>query len=402
MNVARVVVVSAADVVAWLTLFTIFWMISLVVRRPRDVRLRSITAVVTCSAVGIYLADFAVAGRGVLGFDPMSTLTMSHLLAVTGAYCILCFFLFAAYAADQARVRARRHALVLLLVIAVLLVIGNVIPAPLRTAAAMITSSSHDKVDVLGEPSIALFYLTANSFLLYANGSAALSARRAARYAKGSVRLGLHTATTGLTLVAVSYVVIVYLNIVRWTGNSAPYVVRLIVGGLSLPGTALFLLGIVIPAAATRPALVRIWWRHLRTYHALAPLWSVLHKQFPEDALIRSSPGIGRDRLPLIDVHRRFYRRVIECRDGLVRISPYVVRIQETTGHAATTPQELADQLRQALRAHAAGVDVADRAMPIAVPATSALDDDVTELLILASALRANGATASDNPKGAA
>ncbi|MFI9400602.1 MAB_1171c family putative transporter [Nocardia sp. NPDC052316] len=163
---------------------------------------------------------------------------------------------------------------------------------------------------------------------------------------------------------------------------------------LLLPGFGLFLIGITVPAAVTRVSAARIWWRHLRAYHTLTPLWAVLHAEFPEDALIRESARSRFDRFRVTGVHRRFYRRVIECRDGLVRISPYLVYIQTAEAHRAGTSTELAQQLRRALRARAAGLEISGRPVSIATPAADGLDADVDELLALADALRAVGAAA--------
>jgi hypothetical protein len=84
-------------------------------------------------------------------------------------------------------------------------------------------------------------------------------------------------------------------------------------------------------------------------------------------------------------VHRRYYRRVIECRDGLVRISPYLARYRIDPGADAST---LASRLKDALRAHAEGEPVPPQAMPVAIPQGDGLDADVHELVALARALR--------------
>jgi hypothetical protein len=132
-----------------------------------------------------------------------------------------------------------------------------------------------------------------------------------------------------------------------------------------------------------RLAALRIWWQHRRTYHHLEPLWTVLHQQFPEDTLDRVPSSRWPDTLSLRGVHRRYYRRVIECRDGLVRISPYL----QTAGNGHDAP--LAEQLRNALQARASGIAAPTQAIPVAIPTTDdSLDADVHELITLSAALR--------------
>jgi hypothetical protein len=77
-------------------------------------------------------------------------------------------------------------------------------------------------------------------------------------------------------------------------------------------------------------------------------------------------------------VHRKHYRRVIECRDGLVRISPY---LNDPSG-------DLSGQLKRALQAHAEGVPVSTEAKPLAAPAADGLDADVRELELLSQSLQ--------------
>jgi hypothetical protein len=106
-------------------------------------------------------------------------------------------------------------------------------------------------------------------------------------------------------------------------------------------------------------------------------------------------PTAGRrDLLSLRAVHRRYYRRVIECRDGLVWISPYLAQQRARSGESEdrACPTELAGLLRAALRARAEGRTVDVRATRVAMPDGEGLDDDVRELVDLADALRAQPA----------
>jgi hypothetical protein len=143
-----------------------------------------------------------------------------------------------------------------------------------------------------------------------------------------------------------------------------------------LPGISLCLVGVVYPAAVMRLAALRVWWHHLMAYRRLSPLWTELNARFPQDALSRVPVTPWRDLSPR-GVHRRYYRRVIECRDGLVRISPYL-----------TDGPDLATSLKQALQAHTFGDHPAKDAVPVAIPERAGLDADVDELVTLSHALR--------------
>ena len=153
---------------------------------------------------------------------------------------------------------------------------------------------------------------------------------------------------------------------------------------LLLIGIVLFVVGMAYPTVKTRMAALRVWRRHRRAYRRLRPLWTVLNEQFPQDALSRVPASRVRDALTLRSVHRRYYRRVIECRDGLVRISPYLADLDPAE---LSDPDRLATKLSGALRAHANGETVAPQAIPLALPAEDSLEADVDRLIELSQAV---------------
>jgi hypothetical protein len=77
---------------------------------------------------------------------------------------------------------------------------------------------------------------------------------------------------------------------------------------------------------------------------------------------------------------------VIECRDGLVRINPYLPR-NHTAGGEPSTAVGWARLLEAALHAHAHQRPPTGPPMVLARPRGPDLDADVTELLSLARAL---------------
>ena len=73
-------------------------------------------------------------------------------------------------------------------------------------------------------------------------------------------------------------------------------------------------------------------------------------------------------------MHRRYYRRLVECRDGLVRISP---RLGPDDGRT------LGSRILAALDTPPAAA-ARDDAVPIAIPGAAGLDADARELAALA------------------
>ena len=273
----------------------------------------------------------------------------------------------------------------MLAVALVILTVANVmIPADLRTPAATVTSTPGE--GPVGVTSIAIFYVAANSYLLYAFAAACVWTRRYARGAEPRLRRGLRIASIGLAAISLAGATFVASNISRWAGTPAPPPVVITSIFLLLLGIVLFVVGMAYPTVRTRMAALRVWRRHRRAYRRLRPLWTVLNEQFPQDALSRVPASPWRDALTLRSVHRRYYRRVIECRDGLVRISPYLANLGADPAELAD-PERLASRLSGALRAHAAGETVPPQAIPLALPAEDSLEADVDRLVELSQAV---------------
>lgn len=85
-------------------------------------------------------------------------------------------------------------------------------------------------------------------------------------------------------------------------------------------------------------------------------------------------------------MHRCYYRRVIECREGLVRISPYLYNAKPA-GTEPLTPAMWAAHLQVALRARANQLPPTGQPMVLASPRGRDLDADVAELLALSRAV---------------
>jgi hypothetical protein len=367
-------------VVAWVVLAGVVY---LLVRAPKNVPLRAITVLIASWALAYAFGAVATSGATVFGVEPIMSRLVQHVLLLIGAYSLICFYLFSALGSRSARVRAVRQAVPLAVGAAAMTVAAALVPTHLRSAAATLPSGVEG--GPVGEPTIAVLYLTVNVYMLYAFAVALLWTRRYSRGAEPRLRRGLRLASTGLLAIEVALALFVTANITRWLGGTPPRPMIVVGIVLVLPGIIIFLIGLIYPAAVTRLAVFRVWRQHRRSYHYLSPLWTALNEQFPQDALSRVPVKPWRDALSLRGVHRRYYRRVIECRDGLVRISPYLPLLRE---HDNLDSRKIADQLREGLRAYAAGRSVPRRASAVAVPAQDGLDADVTELVALSQALR--------------
>ncbi|HWM02837.1 MAG TPA: MAB_1171c family putative transporter [Actinophytocola sp.] len=366
------------------------WMLYLVVRSPADVRRWAVAGLLAGWSIAYPFGIAASSGTDFLGVDAMWSRYIQHALLLVAAFSLVLFFQFSALVDPLlARGRAIREAVILAVALVIMTVANLLITADLRVPAATVTSTPGE--GPVGVDSIAVFYVAANAYLLYAFAAAGVWTRRYARGAEPRLRRGLRIASIGLASISLAGATFVASNISRWAGTPAPPPVVITSVFLLLIGIVLFVAGMAYPTVVTRLAALRVWRQHRRAYRRLRPLWTVLNRQFPQDALSRVPVSPWRDALSLRSVHRRYYRRVIECRDGLVRISPYLAS-QGVDPTVPADPADLADQLTDALRAHAAGETVPPQAIPIALPADDGLDADVDRLIELSHAVERAGA----------
>jgi hypothetical protein len=359
------------------------WMLYLVARSPRDVRRWAVAGLLAGWSIAYPFGIAASAGADFLGVDAMNARYLQHALLLIAGYSLVCFFQFSALDAHLARRRAVWEASGLVAALAIMTVANLAIPEELRVPAATVTSTPGE--GPVGVASIGAFYVAANSYLLYAFAAAGVWTRRYARGAEPRLRRGLRIASLGLLSISLASAAFVASNVSRWVGTPAPSLIVLISVFLLLLGIVLFVAGMVYPSVVTRWAALRVWLRHRRAYRQLRPLWTVLNEQFPEDSLSRVPAGPLRDAVSLRGMHRRYYRRVIECRDGLVRISPYLADLDPAE---VESPEALARHLADALRAHAAGEAVPSQAVPLAVPDDEGLAADVSRLIELSYAVQ--------------
>lgn len=369
-----------------LLMVAVAWKLRQLVRAPHDLPLRAVTFCLVSAAIAFPFGLPAGARWVDSVITPGTAKWAQNVMLLIAVYWLMCFYLFSAEDTENGRRRARWELLPLGFAVTAITVAILATPVDLRGH----TFSTGDMTST----GVAAFYFFGGLYLFYAIATALRSTWRHAGSSRRPLSTGLRIAAIGMAGMVISSGVRSVLVIIRWRGGSPdPQIAG--TAGLALSiAIPLFVIGVIYPSVATRWAAGRVWWQHRRQYHRLRPLWTLLHDAYPEHVLGRVPTAGRRDMLSLRAVHRRYYRRVIECRDGLVWISPYLAQERARSGESEdkACPTELAGLLRAALRARSEGRTVDVRATRVAMPEGEGLDDDVRELIDLADALRAQPA----------
>ncbi|MEU0004305.1 MAB_1171c family putative transporter [Streptomyces sp. NPDC006314] len=242
----------------------------------------------------------------------------------------------------------------------------------------------------MGEPPIALFYLVGNVYFLYAYLAAARWALRYARKAAQHLGVGLRVMALGLLGLAATSVNRMILVALRYDEPGSHEVFNAVNWSLSDWAMGVTLVGICYSASVQVLTRVRSMARHRRMYHELTPLWTALTTAYPELVLKEPPAGARWRRLRPHRTHeQRFCRRVIECRDGLVCLSPYLARVASGTDLAHAPAQELARHITEALALNPTTESPQTElpAVRVAAPASGDLEADARELIAVSRAL---------------
>ncbi|MFD8720401.1 MAB_1171c family putative transporter [Streptomyces sp. NPDC059629] len=357
------------------------WKIFQLFKAPRDAALRAVTLCLISAAFSFLLAREPFADWIASAGGPGAPRLVQNLFVLSMVYWLMCFYLYSAAAdAAEGNRHARREALFLAL-------------AAIGLISATVAAGPHDHGENfqgsdLGDPALVSFYLVADVYLAYA---LAMALRWTCAYARASQRplaTGLWLAAVGIGAMAASCTIRTVLTVVRWQGSTVPPAVTWASGVIIALAVPLFLIGVSYPGAATRIAAMRVRRQHRRMYHRLGPLWQMLHEAYPEHSLYRVPANPWRDHLLPLGMHRRYYRRVIECRDGLVRISPQLAPTKGLMEEQPEWADDLADQLYTALHSEQPQAAPPADAVPVAMPLTQSLEDDVRQLAQLSDAVR--------------
>ncbi|MGY3678381.1 MAB_1171c family putative transporter [Streptomyces sp. TE33382] len=243
----------------------------------------------------------------------------------------------------------------------------------------------------MAHPAIASFYLVGNAYFLYAYLASGLWALRYARRASGNFGLGLLAMALGLIGLALTSVGRMILVALRIGEPGSHQAFNTVIWSLSNWAMGIVLIGICYATGVQVIARLRSAVHHRRMYHELAPLWTALTAAYPEFVLSRAPEESGWRRLHRHHSYeRRFYRRLIECRDGLVRLSPYLTHVAPGDDLARGPAAQLARHLTEALTVKPT-TESPHTELPaalVASPAENNLSADADELIALSHALR--------------
>jgi hypothetical protein len=369
-----------------LPVFTIAlaWFLYRLARSPRD---PALWAVVACVAFHILASPtMTIEIRSWLGgmISPNVTKLVTNLFLNVSRYSLMLFFLISA---GGPRRRMAWDGALLVTVCSAM-------------AAAILATPSDTEGDVYppggtlpGDMTLAgtaSFYLAGNMYTVY---TAIQTGRWAWRYASESgqrARRGLRVAALGLSCYAVAATARSVVTIIRFSGRTGfGSSVLGWLDQLAPTGTLVFLVGVAYVGLSARLAALLVWARHRRTYHELRPLWAHLHAVFPDNELDRTHNRPWTEHLLLRRVHRRYLRRVVEIRDGLVELSPQLIEAGFNPDRPA---HEQVAVFREALYRQAHGHQPESRsAILVAAPKTSDIRSDVEQLVALARALTQGG-----------
>ncbi len=160
-----------------------------------------------------------------------------------------------------------------------------------------------------------LFFLIASCYLGYGFVSCIRSIRRFLRTADGYLKVSLSLLVAGLALLALSSVTQILFVVFGMTSLAhVPWLLRFS-QVTAVVGVVLFLMGICYPMVYGKWHAFRSERTRARSDAELVPLWQVVTGAVPEVVL----PQPGKQ-----TATERFHRRIIETRDALTQLSPYL------------------------------------------------------------------------------
>lgn len=242
----------------------------------------------------------------------------------------------------------------------------------------------------MAEPTIALFYIIGNAYFVHAYLASGRWALRYARKATQHLGFGLRIMALGLlglTVTSVDRMILVVLRI-REPGSHEAF--NTVNWSMSDWAMGITVTGICYSASVQLFTRLRSMAHHQRMYHELTPLWTALTTAYPELVLDRPPAG---PRWSLLRQGRtyeqRFYRRLIECRDGLVCLSPFLTRVASGTDLAHAPADQLARHITRALalKPTTESPHIELSAVRVAAPAGGDLEADARELIAISQAL---------------
>lgn len=370
---------SPINIVAMVLFATaLAWRIYQTSRAPRVLPNWAITVTIACVA-GSFLAQQKVIS------DWLDELTgkgagrlVNNIMLAFGACALLIVFLGSALGPRRPR-RVLFELLPLAAAITLMFVAMALTPVEARGLAL--------SPKLVHEPGVALFYLGAGLYLIYSLIACTWWIFRYIRTADRNLRTGLKLSAAGLLCLSAGSVFRALYIVIAWAFGPSVRILLTVAVPLVILGIVLFLAGITYPGVRARFAALQRRRQHLRHHERLTPLWTVLAGVYP-NIVLRSTPRGRWDRWRPRTVHRHYYRRVIEIRDGLVQLSPYLDT--DLTALAVDDPRGAAEALRTAIARQAAGEENDGRAKLVLPGGGADIESDVRPLLALSAAVSQN------------
>ncbi|MGW4944970.1 MAB_1171c family putative transporter [Actinoplanes sp. NPDC004185] len=341
-------------------------------RAPEDLPLRAVAACVV-SATLTFTANLPPLGplldRAGAGVRSL----VVNVGTMAAAYFLLAFLIYS-MRGSAARRAVRRQAVPLAAGVLIAVTAWASAPPAVRADPAETANGA--------SPHATVFVVAVLGFMAYAHSQ---SLRWSVAYvrAAGTARLrrGLIILSVAVGAFLIADATKSVLALLQATIEPAPGAVRVFtlvyLTGVAA-GALAFVVGVSYAAVVGMLVSVPLWRAHRRYYRQLEPLWTAVDQAFPQLVLGRVPAVSWRGRLGWDSSHYRFYRRVVEIRDGLVLLGPY---FEGSAGRDETPRDEKAwaEVIRGALRAKAAESPIVD-ADPVLVPGGDDLESDARRL----------------------
>lgn len=358
------------------------WKFADLVRAPHDRLLRTLVTCLLLLLIGEVLTFPQVKST----VDDLTTVGVDKVayngIHMIGLYVLVLFFISSILGASDEYRRQLRLNTVLLTVVLVSLITCMIATPPSMRSHSL--STPH-----MAQPAITGFYVIGNIYYIYAYVTSKLWALRCARMASRHLALGLWTIVVGLfglMAAALNRLIWVFLSINEQGSRETFHALNASTTDWAL---SIVLIGICYSASVQMLLCWKSVIHHRRMFYELTPLWTVLVAAYP-DLVLNRGPGPLWNRIRRPRAHERFYRRLIECRDGLLRLSPYLTRVAPHADLAYGPADQIAEHITEALalRPAAEDEDTTLSAARIASPYSNDLGADVGELISISHALR--------------
>lgn len=383
------------------------WALTQLARITSAPRLAALVGLLVFWALSWPFGVAANAG-GALGLDALDARTVEHALRLVATACMLAFVVATPVPGAPRPARGGRRTVVhgVLLAAAVLGLVVNsaLVPAGRRDQLARLADGSAGGADdPVGSTPVAVFFLVENVYYVTVFAAAAVwAAGHLRRPTPAALRRGLQLLVAGSVVLVVATGALLVSVVLRWSGERPPPAINAVGLSLLALGLLVVLAGLILPSVAHAVTGARLTLRRRRVHRELEPLWAQLRDAFP-DEVTRADPPAGPDAdgrqdragrllaavVPGGGPSRRYYRRIIECRDGLHHLGPYLRAVAARDGRPEGGVPT-GEDLLAALELRRSGAE-ADPAGPVGSPTAHdvGVDEEVEALVLLARRLTA-------------